>query len=55
MRHLIAALAVVAACALFVIIAVEWIAGCGETYVDAKGERHQYECVLIPQTQGEAK
>ena len=23
--------------------------GCGETYVDAKGERHQYECLFIPQ------
>ncbi len=31
------------------VIFIEWIAGCGETYVDAKGERHAYECVVIPQ------
>lgn len=28
---------------------IEWLSGCGETYVDAKGERHAYECVFIPQ------
>lgn len=26
---------------------IEWMAGCGETYIDAKGERHQHECVFI--------
>lgn len=31
------------------ITGVELLVGCGETYVDAKGERHQYECVFIPQ------
>jgi len=35
--------------ALFAITLVEWAAGCGETYVDANGVRHQYECVFIPQ------
>jgi hypothetical protein len=34
---------------LFAVLMIEWIAGCGETYVDAKGERHAYECVVIPQ------
>lgn len=29
---------------------VEWAAGCGESYVDAYGVRHQYECVFIPNT-----
>ena len=24
-----------------------WAAGCGETYVDAKGIRHQNECLFI--------
>lgn len=31
------------------VIAIEWFAGCGETYIDANGERHAYECVFIPQ------
>ena len=34
---------------LMAVVIIEWMAGCGETYVDANGERHQYECVFIPQ------
>jgi hypothetical protein len=30
------------------VVVVEWLAGCGESYVDANGVRHQNECVLIP-------
>jgi hypothetical protein len=30
------------------LLVVEWLVGCGETYVDAKGERHPYECLFIP-------
>jgi len=26
---------------------IEWMAGCGETYIDAKGERHANECMFI--------
>jgi hypothetical protein len=26
---------------------LEWAAGCGETYIDAKGERHAHECMFI--------
>ena len=26
---------------------LEWMAGCGETYIDAKGERHANECIFI--------
>lgn len=26
---------------------LEWMAGCGETYIDAKGERHAHECMFI--------
>lgn len=34
--------------AVFVaVMLTEWVAGCGETYVDAKGVRHQYECVFF--------
>jgi hypothetical protein len=30
------------------VLLLEWLAGCGETYVDAYGVRHQYECLFIP-------
>ena len=36
---------------LWALLLVEWAAGCGESYVDAKGVRHQYECVFIPNNQ----
>lgn len=45
-------------CALimfFVMLLVEWTIGCGESYVDANGVRHQYECAFIPQPKGESK
>lgn len=29
-------------------VLVEWLAGCGETYVDSKGKRHSHECVFLP-------
>ena len=28
---------------------LEWMAGCGETYVDSKGVRHANECVFLGQ------
>lgn len=31
----------------FLIIFMEWMAGCGETYIDSKGRRHQHECIFI--------
>ena len=31
------------------VLFIEWMAGCGESYIDANGVRHQYECVFIPQ------
>jgi hypothetical protein len=33
---------------LLAIAAIEWMVGCGETYTDANGQTHQYECVFIP-------
>ena len=30
-----------------VVMVAEWAAGCGETYVDSKGVRHQNECIFI--------
>ena len=29
------------------VIAIEWLAGCGESYVDANGNRHLNECVFL--------
>ncbi len=26
---------------------IEWMAGCGESYIDSKGIRHANECVII--------
>lgn len=33
---------------LLPVLLIEWMAGCGESYVDAKGVRHQHECLFIP-------
>lgn len=33
--------------AFMVVMVAEWAAGCGETYVDSKGVRHQNECLFI--------
>lgn len=30
------------------VLMLEWLAGCGESYVDAYGVRHQNECLFIP-------
>jgi hypothetical protein len=32
---------------LFALLMIEWAAGCGESYVDSKGQRHLYECVYL--------
>lgn len=40
---LLTALLALLVCVLF----IEWMAGCGETYMDAKGNVHAYECVFI--------
>lgn len=34
---------------LFAVAILEWMVGCGESYVDAKGVRHINECIVIPQ------
>lgn len=34
----------------FLVAFMEWMAGCGETYIDAKGVRHQHECIFINQS-----
>jgi hypothetical protein len=32
---------------ILAVLFTEWAAGCGETYVDSKGIRHQHECLFI--------
>ena len=34
--------------AVALLILAEWMAGCGESYVDSVGKRHYYECLVIP-------
>ncbi len=29
------------------ILMMEWFVGCGETYIDSKGERHKYACMFL--------
>jgi hypothetical protein len=32
---------------LILFVVLEWAVGCGETYVDANGVTHKYECLFI--------
>jgi len=47
LRWLATVAAVTAFAVLGAVVLLEWMAGCGETYIDAKGERHANECVFI--------
>jgi hypothetical protein len=38
---------------LMAVLLVEWMVGCGESYVDSKGLTHPNECVFI--NRGDAK
>lgn len=33
--------------ALMAVMFVEWMAGCGESYIDSKGVRHANDCIII--------
>lgn len=33
--------------AFLALIVIEWMAGCGETYIDSKGVRHANECIFL--------
>lgn len=35
--------------AFFLFLALEWAAGCGESYTDAKGKVHINECIWVSQ------
>lgn len=47
----LAVTALILVAAAFAVIAavsvIEMLAGCGESYVDAAGQRHLYECVFL--------
>ena len=32
---------------LMAVMFIEWMAGCGESYIDANGVRHLNECIII--------
>jgi hypothetical protein len=32
---------------LMAVMFIEWMAGCGESYIDSKGVRHLNECIII--------
>lgn len=32
---------------ILAVLFAEWAAGCGETYVDSRGIRHQNECLFV--------
>ena len=49
LKYLLDALIMAAIAAMFAAILIEWSVGCGETYTDAAGVRHQNTCVFIPQ------
>lgn len=47
MKLLIEVAITLAFMALAVVAMVEFLGGCGETYIDAKGKRHANECLVI--------
>lgn len=47
MKNILEFVLSLAVAALLFVVLIEWAAGCGETYVDAAGARHQYKCVFI--------
>jgi hypothetical protein len=40
-------IAMVAFAGFLAVVLIEWMAGCGESYVDANGVRHMNECVFL--------
>ena len=40
----------IAFCILFLVTALEWAVGCGETYTDSNGVEHLNECTFIDQS-----
>jgi len=47
LRWLFTAAVMVLFCTFMAVLAIEWMAGCGESYTDANGKMHLNECVFI--------
>jgi len=47
MKRLVEFAAMVFITTFAVVIFIEWLAGCGESYVDAYGVRHVGQCVFV--------
>ena len=47
MKTLCQIIAAIAIALLGAVILVEWAVGCGETYIDHQGVRHEHGCVFI--------
>jgi nitrogen fixation-related uncharacterized protein len=47
MKVLLEVIAIALFATFVAILMVEWAVGCGETYTDAMGVRHSYECVFV--------
>lgn len=47
MKNIITFTAFLCFMAFMVVVMVEWASGCGETYTDAKGQQHQYQCWIV--------
>jgi len=47
MQKFFEVLVVISFFALVGIMFIEWLAGCGESYVDAEGIRHVGQCVFV--------
>lgn len=52
LEFLIGAVATVILGVALAVFALEWMAGCGETYIDSKGIRHQNECLFFNHQKG---
>ena len=46
-RWVLTALCMVLFCTFMAVVLIEWMAGCGESYIDANGRTHLNECVFI--------
>jgi hypothetical protein len=52
---LIQALIGLAVIVFFGMLVADWLAGCGETYIDSKGNHHPNECIFFNFKNGEKK
>ena len=46
-KWVVTTLATIAFALFFAIMLLEWMAGCGETYIAADGKRYANECLFI--------